>query len=221
MIPLVTIFERLQARHGPRHWWPAENPFEVCAGAILTQNTNWGNVEKALANLKAAGRLSPEGISSLPPDQLAALIRSAGYFNAKARSLQEFAGFLLQTAQGDLARLFAGDWQLLRQQLLSVRGIGPETADSMLLYAGQQPSFVVDAYTRRIFSRLGLVDPTISYELLRTFCMERLPPEVPLYNEFHALLVEHGKQHCRPCPRCGDCCLADCCAFSLSAPLSA
>lgn len=210
---LLDIFERLLAHYGPLRWWPAETPFEVCIGAILTQNTNWGNVEKALANLKAAGRLSPEGISSLPHDGLAALIRPAGYFNAKARSLGAFVSFLHQAAQGDLARLFAGDWQLLRQQLLAVRGIGPETADSMLLYAGHQPSFVVDAYTRRILSRLGLVDPTISYELLRSFCMGRLPPEVPLYNEFHALLVEHGKQHCRPHPRCTDCCLADCCGY--------
>lgn len=216
MMPLMVVFEQLQARYGPRHWWPAESPFEVCIGAILTQNTNWANVEKALANLKTAGRLSPYGISTLPPDQLAALIRPAGYFNAKARSLGEFVSFLHQTAQGDLVRLFAQDWQLLRHQLLAVRGIGPETADSILLYAGHQPSFVVDAYTRRILSRLGLVGTAIGYEQLRSFCMERLPLEVPLYNEFHALLVEHGKQHCRPRPRCLDCCLADCCAFRQS-----
>lgn len=217
MTHLSAIFERLLAHYGPRSWWPAETAFEVCIGAILTQNTNWSNVEKALANLKSAGRLSPQGISSLLSDQLAALIRPAGYFNAKARSLQEFVDFLRLTAQDDLGQLFARDWLLLRQQLLAVRGIGPETADSILLYAGHQPSFVVDTYTRRILSRLGLVDPAINYELLRSFCMERLPPEVPIYNEFHALLVEHGKQHCRPRPRCGDCCLANWCAFRQSA----
>lgn len=208
---LVTIFDRLLARYGHRHWWPGETPFEVCVGAILTQNTNWSNVEKAIANLRAADCLSAQAIASLPPGELAALIRPAGYFNVKAQRLQEFVGFLLAHAQGDLNRLFTLDWHLLRHQLLAVRGIGPETADSMLLYAGNQPSFVVDTYTRRIFSRLGLVDETIAYEPLRSLFMEHLPADSALYNEYHALIVEHGKQVCRPRPRCGACCLADGC----------
>jgi len=208
MTMLTTIFERLLERYGHREWWPAESPFEVCVGAILTQNTNWGNVEKAIANLKAADCLTPSAIATLPPQELAALIRPAGYFNVKARRLQSFCTSALAAGQGDLERLFAQDWRQLRQWLLAVNGIGPETADSMLLYAANRPSFVVDAYTRRIFSRLGLVDETIAYEPLRSFCMQQLPEDPALYNEFHALIVEHGKQQCRPRPRCADCCLA-------------
>lgn len=210
-----SIFQRLLEHYGPRDWWPADSPFEVCVGAILTQNTNWGNVEKAIANLKAADRLTPSAIASLPPQELAALIRPAGYFNVKARRLQSFCSFVLEAAHGDLARLFAQDWQQLRQWLLAVNGIGPETADSILLYAANQPSFVVDAYTRRIFSRLGLVDEAIAYEPLRSFCMQQLPPDRQLYNELHALIVEHGKQHCRPRPRCEGCCLAAQCHYRL------
>ena len=215
----LTIFDRLLMQYGQRHWWPGETPFEVCVGAILTQNTNWGNVERALANLKGAGRLSPRGISQLPPDELAALIRPAGYFNVKARRLQALVAFILQEADGDLDRLFLQDWRPLRDRLLAVRGIGPETADSILLYAGNQPSFVVDAYTRRIFSRLGMVEETIGYEPLRAFFMEQLPTDLQLYNEYHALLVEHGKQACRTRPRCQDCCLAACCPASQTASI--
>lgn len=219
-MPLIKLFERLLDCYGHRQWWPAESPFEVCVGAILTQNTNWGNVEKALANLKEAGRLSPQGISTLLPDELAALIRPAGYFNVKARRLQEFVGFLMAQTGGALQRLFAMDFRQLRPLLLAVRGIGPETADSMLLYAGNQPSFVVDAYTRRIFSRLGLVDEGIGYEALRRFFMESLPSDAALYNEYHALIVEHGKQICRPRPRCERCCLAVWCAYRCDAAQS-
>ncbi len=211
MTQLLTIFDRLLAQYGQRHWWPGETPFEVCVGAILTQNTNWGNVERAIANLKEAGRLSPPGIAQLPPDELAALIRPAGYFNVKAGRLQAFVAFILQAADGDLDRLFLRNWPALRDMLLAVRGIGPETADSILLYAGNQPSFVVDAYTRRIFNRLGLVDETIAYEPLRAFFMGHLPADAQLYNEYHALLVEHGKQACRTRPRCTGCCLATLC----------
>jgi len=208
---LQKVFSTLLTTYGPRHWWPGETPFEVCVGAILTQNTNWGNVEKAIANLKAADRLSITGMHSLVPDELAALIRPAGYFNVKARRLQAFTGFVQQNYHGSLDRLFTGPWQETRQELLAVKGIGPETADSILLYAGQKPSFVVDAYTRRIFSRLGLVDNQVSYDRLRDYFMDRLPLDTALFNEYHALIVELGKQTCRPKPQCRDCCLLGSC----------
>ncbi|WP_277057508.1 endonuclease III domain-containing protein [Trichlorobacter lovleyi] len=211
---LDRIFTTLLERYGPRHWWPGETPFEVCVGAILTQNTNWGNVEKAIANLKAADRLSVTGIADLLPAALAALIRPAGYFNVKAVRLQAFTTFLQQQYQGSLDRLFAAPWQQTRTELLAVKGIGPETADSMLLYAGHKPSFVVDAYTRRIFSRLGLVDERISYDGLRRHFMDRLTLDTALFNEYHALLVELGKQACRPRPQCSSCCLAAQCSYN-------
>jgi len=208
---LQNIFNALLTTYGPRHWWPGETPFEVCVGAILTQNTNWGNVEKAIVNLKAVDRLSITGIATLLPDELAALIRPAGYFNVKAARLQAFTAFLLQEYHGSLDQLFAGPWQVTRQELLAVKGIGSETADSILLYAGQKPSFVVDAYTRRIFSRLGLVNEQISYDRLRDYFMDRLALDTVLFNEYHALIVELGKQACRPKPQCSACCLAASC----------
>lgn len=209
--PLTKIFTILLNCYGPRHWWPGDTPFEVCVGAILTQNTNWGNVEKAITNLKSAGRLSVEGLASLAPEQLATLIRPAGYFNVKAVRLQTFVRFLQEQHQGKLEQLFNGPWQETRNQLLSVKGIGPETADSILLYAGNKPSFVVDSYTRRIFNRLGLVDEQCSYDDLRQFFMDRLPHETALFNEYHALIVELGKAVCRPRPRCDSCYLTDIC----------
>ncbi|WP_265553143.1 endonuclease III domain-containing protein [Trichlorobacter lovleyi] len=215
---LDRIFAVLLEQYGPRHWWPGESPFEVCVGAILTQNTNWGNVEKAIANLKAAGRLSVAGIAGLLPDALAALIRPAGYFNIKAARLQAFVGFLLDQYDGSLDRLFAGPWQHTRAELLAVKGIGPETADSILLYAGHKPSFVVDAYTRRIFSRLGLVDEQISYDGLRRHFMDSLASDTALFNEYHALIVELGKQVCRPRPHCNRCCLAEQCPYNAISP---
>jgi endonuclease III related protein len=208
---LQKVFDALLAQYAPRHWWPGETPFEVCIGAILTQNTNWGNVEKAITNLKAADRLSITGIATLMPDELAALIRPAGYFNVKSARLQAFTAFVLQRYHGSLDQLFAGPWQATRHELLMVKGIGPETADSILLYAGQKPSFVVDTYTRRIFSRLGLVDDQISYDRLRDYFMDRLPLDTALFNEYHALIVELGKQACRPKPQCAACCLSTNC----------
>lgn len=204
----IDIFNALLNHYGPRHWWPAETPFEVCIGAILTQNTNWGNVEKAIANLKQAGQLSATGIASMSDAELAAMIRPAGYFNVKSARLKEFVRFLQQNHHGSLERLFTEPWQQTRTQLLAVKGIGPETADSILLYAGEKPSFVVDTYTRRIFSRLGLVAEEIAYEELRRFFMDCLPLSAALYNEYHALIVELGKQVCRPKPHCQKCCLS-------------
>ncbi|WP_298438303.1 endonuclease III domain-containing protein [Geobacter sp.] len=202
---LREIFNLLLDRYGPRHWWPAETPFEVCVGAILTQNTNWGNVEKAIANLKRERLLSPEALRELPAERLAEVIRPAGFFNVKGARLKEFVGFLFARYGGSLERMLGGEWQELREELLGVRGIGRETADSILLYAGGKPTFVVDAYTRRLFSALGLVDPRADYEAVRALFMENLPPDVPLFNEYHALIVEHCKEHCRKTPRCGGC----------------
>ncbi len=210
MITLKEIFTRLSAVYGPRHWWPAETPFEVCVGAILTQNTNWGNVEKAIANLKNAELLDPQRLAVIPEEQLALLIRPAGYFNVKARRLKDFVAFLFQRYEGKLGSLFDVSIEEARQALLEVRGIGPETADSILLYAGNMPSFVVDAYTRRIFSRIGFVPDNIGYEQLRSFFMENMPVMTALFNEYHALIVEHGKLVCRPRPNCHNCCIAEC-----------
>lgn len=202
---LIAIFERLARHFGPRHWWPAETPFEVCVGAILTQNTNWGNVEKAIANLRRAGLLTPESLRDTPPEELAAVIRPAGFFNVKSRRLHEFVAFLFARHQGNLEQMFAGDWRALREELLRVRGIGPETCDSIILYAGHKPTFVVDAYTRRVFAHLGLVTPQAPYDEVRVFFMDHLPPDVGLFNEYHALIVEQAKTYCRTSPRCTGC----------------
>lgn len=208
---LLQIYGMLLEQYGPQYWWPAETPFEVCIGAILTQNTSWSNVEKAIASLKAADLLTVSAIAGLEPSVLAALIRPAGYFNVKAVRLQQFVRFLQTQHQGCLEHLFAGPWQETRAELLAVKGIGPETADSILLYAGHKPSFVVDTYTRRIFSRLGLVTPESGYHVVRDFFMHNLPQDCALFNEYHALLVAHAKQACRTQPRCAACCLAPAC----------
>jgi len=210
---LLEIFDTLLAAYGPRFWWPADSPFEVCVGAILTQNTNWGNVEKAIANLKREGLLSPVGLRDISTAQLAELIRPAGYFNVKSARLKDFIAWLFSEQRGSLADMFAGDWRALRVDLLQVRGIGPETCDSILLYAGHKPSFVVDAYTKRLFSRLGLISPTASYDAVRDLFMENLPADVELYNEYHALIVEHCKERCRTRPLCGECVLRVRCEY--------
>lgn len=202
---LLAIYDLLLDRYGPRHWWPAESPFEVCVGAILTQNTNWGNVEKAITNLKREGLLSPEALRDLPAEHLAETIRPAGYYNLKSARLKDFVGYLFARYGGSLERMFAGEWRELREELLGVRGIGRETADSILLYAGGKPTFVVDAYTKRLFSALGLVNSRADYETVRALFMDNLPDDVRLFNEYHALIVEHCKEHCRKTPRCAGC----------------
>jgi endonuclease III related protein len=212
---LLEVFDTLLAAYGPRFWWPADTPFEVCVGAILTQNTNWGNVEKAIANLKRAGLLSPEGLRDIPTEQLAELIRPAGYFNVKSARLKDFIGWLFSAQRGGLADIFSGDWKELRVDLLQVRGVGPETCDSILLYAGHKPSFVVDSYTKRLFSRLGLISPTASYDEVRNLFMENLPADVELFNEYHALIVEHCKERCRTRPLCEECFLRVRCEYYL------
>ncbi len=203
---LKEIYTRLFQALGPQGWWPGETAFEVCVGAILTQNTNWQNVERAIANLKAAGVLSPEALYDLPEEMLAEMIRPAGYFRVKARRLKNFIHFLMDRHQGDLKSLFSLPLEEARQQLLGVSGIGPETADSILLYAGGLPTFVIDAYTRRILLRHGLATEELSYEDLREMFMRALPPDPKLYNEYHALLVAVGKRFCRPRkPLCATC----------------
>jgi len=202
---LREMFDRLIAHYGPQHWWPAETPFEVIVGAILTQNTNWTNVEKAIANLKAARTLEPAALGQLSVERLAELIRPAGYFNIKAARLRHFLDWLLDRFGGNLDTMFACGTDVLREELLAIKGIGPETADSILLYAGGKLSFVVDTYTHRVMTRHQLIDADAGYEELKAFCEDHVPAEVDLYNEFHALLVNVGKDFCRPKPKCSAC----------------
>ncbi len=208
---LLTLYERLHAHYGPQGWWPAETPFEMAIGAILTQATAWANVERAIANLKAAAALSPAALAALPEEELAALIRPAGYFRAKARKLKAFVSVLADEFGGELGRLLALPTAQLRARLLAIYGVGPETADSIALYAGGHPLFVVDAYTRRLFHRLGWAAERATYDELQSLFAAHLPAEAPLFNEYHALIVRHGKEVCRRRPRCACCVLADLC----------
>jgi len=208
----MELFEALLKRYGALHWWPADTPFEVCVGAILTQNTNWGNVEKAIANLKREGLLSVDALWEIDQERLAELIRPSGFFNVKSARLKWFLGWLLER-YSSLDAMFSGDWRLLREELIAVRGIGPETCDAILLYAGGKPSFVVDAYTRRLFSRLGLVREDDDYHQVRALFMNVLPPDVALFNEYHALIVEQCKRHCKKKPNCDGCPLRGICTL--------
>ncbi|KRT56058.1 endonuclease III domain-containing protein [endosymbiont of Ridgeia piscesae] len=201
---LRTAYSQLLQRYGPQHWWPADSAFEVMVGAVLTQNTAWSNVERAIQNLKAIEALDLHQIDRMPPDELAQLIRPAGYFNVKARRLKHLCSFLRAHA-GQLQPLSD---KALRRAFLSVNGIGPETADDILLYAFERPVFVIDAYTRRIFSRLGMVPAHSAYEALRLAFERALGPDPELFNEYHALIVRHAKEACRKQPDCTVCCLA-------------
>lgn len=196
--------------HGAQHWWPGDTPFEIMVGAVLTQNTAWTNVERAIANLKAAGALTPAAIVAAHPKRLAAWLKPSGYFNIKARRLKAFCRWLLE--QGGEIALATRDTQDLRAALLDVYGVGPETADDILLYAFARPVFVIDAYTRRLFGRLGLIAGTEPYEDLRAAFERALGPDLALFNELHALIVAHAKDICRPKPRCDSCCLARRCS---------
>ncbi|MBI2878239.1 MAG: endonuclease III domain-containing protein [Candidatus Rokubacteria bacterium] len=202
---LVGLYQALRDAFGPQHWWPARSAFEVVVGAILTQNTAWANVERAIANLRAAGALSPQALRDLPLPELARLVRPSGYFNIKARRLRAFIAHLWRRHDGDLRRMLRQPADRLRAELLAIPGIGPETADSILLYAAGRPVFVVDAYTRRILARHRLVPPRIDYEALRAFFEGHLPHDPALFNEYHALLVRVGKEFCRARPRCEAC----------------
>jgi len=215
---LIDIYRRLLDRFGPQHWWPAEEPFEVIVGAILTQSAAWGNVEKAIDNLKRAEALSPGKLRRLQLPRLAKLVHPCGYYNAKALKLKSFAFWLGNHYDDDLDRLFAGDTDDLRQQLLSVHGVGQETADSILLYAAGKPVFVIDAYTRRILSRIGLGPEKDSYADYQAFFMDNLTADTEMFNEYHALLVRLGKDVCRRRPLCPQCCLSDICQFYAANP---
>ena len=211
---LKEIYQRLLARYGWQHWWPADEPFEVMVGAILTQRTAWRNAEKAIDGLRAAGALSPGAMRRMPLTELAQTIRSCGYYNAKALKLRSLADWLDNDYGDDLDRAFASGAGELCHKLLSVRGIGPETADSIILYAAAKPIFVIDAYTRRIINRLGLTPADNSYAAYQQLFMSHLPVDTGLFNEYHALLVHLGKDACRRKPLCRRCCLKDICRFA-------
>ena len=208
-ITLSGVYRRLFAIHGRQHWWPGDSPFEIMVGAVLTQNTAWTNVEKAIANLKQARALSPEAIVKAHPRRLAAWLRPSGYFNVKAKRLKAVCRWLIE--QGGVKKLERLRTHELRHALLSVHGVGPETADDILLYAFDRPVFVIDAYTRRIFSRLGVIQGNEDYETLRQWFEDGLGPAAPLFNEYHALIVIHGKDVCKKRPLCESCCLAGHC----------
>jgi len=203
---LLEFYDELSARLGPQHWWPAQTRFEVIVGAILTQATAWGNVERAIGNLRRGRLLSPQAIARVSAAQLQRHVRPAGYFRQKARKLKGFVRFLEQNFSGSLTRMLRTPTEQLRTMLLGVHGIGPETADSILLYAGKRPVFVVDGYTRRILARHGLASEKASYEELRAIFERNIPRDARRYNEYHALLVAVGKHWCRrQAPRCDVC----------------
>ena len=202
---LMNIYRKLYKAYGPRHWWPGETPFEVMVGAILTQNTSWKNVEKAIQKLKENGFLNPKGIHRLKTGPLASLIRSSGYYRIKAERLKVFVNFLFEHYDGNINRMRKEEIKTLREKLLGVKGIGPETADSILLYGLKKPIFVVDAYTQRVLSRHGLISERASYEEVQKLFMDHLPLDEKLFNEYHALLVHLGKNVCKKSPECDIC----------------
>ena len=200
------VFDHLYDRLGPQGWWPAETPFEGAVGAILTQNTAWSNVERAIAGLKAAGLLAPRAIAEADDEVLADCIRPAGYFNVKAQRLKALCAFLLEAGDDGRLAVFAEEGTAaIRDRLLAVKGVGAETADSILLYALGRPVFVVDAYTGRIFQRLGLLEPDLGYGAIQARFEAHLPRDRALFNEYHALIVAVGKDFCKPKPRCPGC----------------
>ncbi|AQU06540.1 endonuclease [Dehalococcoides mccartyi] len=210
---LADIYQRLLKKYGPQHWWPAESRFEMMAGAVLTQSAAWTNVEKAISRLKEANLLSAEAILQAADSALAESIRPSGYFNVKVRKLKALSNWLQTGYGGQAEKLLEIESSVLRNELLSVWGIGEETADSILLYACGKPVFVIDAYTRRIFSRLGLTEKEAGYDHLQRLFTANLAADAALYNEYHALIVRHAKEHCRVKPCCEGCVLKDVCRF--------
>ncbi len=202
---LGKIYRALYKAFGPQHWWPGDTPFEVAIGAILTQNTNWGNVEKAINNLKSHKALNAAALHRLNSKQLASLIKPAGYFNVKAKRIRSFLDFLRDRYRGSMKKMGAEDMQSLRPKLLDVHGIGPETADSILLYALEKPVFVIDAYTKRVLSRHGFVSKKAAYHEMQELFHENLSMDTQMFNEFHALFVKLGKNFCKPKPKCEGC----------------
>ena len=202
----LDVYKRLLDAFGPQHWWPAQSPFEVMVGAVLVQNTSWNNVIKAIENLRQADLLEPHALAAVAAEELEELIRPAGYFRIKARRLHNLIAFLVDRYDGSMEAMFQTDPAALREALLAVNGIGPETADSILLYAGNLPRFVVDTYTHRVLSRHGWIAFDADYHQLQQFFEDRLPGDAALFNEFHALLVRLGKDYCRKqSPRCAEC----------------
>jgi endonuclease III related protein len=209
MSHLLTVYERLYAAFGPQHWWPGGSPFEILVGAVLVQNTAWRNVERAIRNLHDAGVMNPDALYALPAEELAELIRPAGYFQVKARRLRNLLKLVIEEYGGSLNAMFAIDLVELREQLLGVHGVGPETADAILLYAGGLPTFVVDTYTHRVLARHGWIGYDAGYQEIKELCESSLPDDSALYNEYHALLVRVGKEYCRrAAPQCEACPLA-------------
>lgn len=203
---LYEIYERLYAYFGPQNWWPAETPFEVCVGAILTQNASWKNVKKAIENLKKNDLLEPKKLYEIPLNNLAEIIKPSGFYNLKAKRLKNFVKFLVEKYEGSLEKLFSKELYEVRKELVSIKGLGKETVDSILLYAGNFPIFVVDAYTYRILNRHHLVPEETTYEEIQALFMENLPHNSQLFNEFHALLVACGKEFCKKKePLCNAC----------------
>ena len=203
---LYSIYRKLYRAFGPQHWWPGDTPFEIAVGAILTQNTNWTNVEKAIKNLKSNHALSAQALHNIPPGELAELIRPAGYFNVKTKRLKSFIAFLINKYNGSMKKMTHKGIVSLREELLSIHGIGPETADSIILYALDKPVFVIDAYTKRVLSRHGIMDYSDSYDAFQAHFHDSLKKDVRLFNEFHALFVRTGKTFCkRQNPSCVKC----------------
>lgn len=209
------VYERLYARFGPQHWWPADSPFEVIVGALLMAQTAWRNAEAAIANLKRAGLFDPHGLAKAPIQTIRRLVKPAGLYRSKPRRLKAFCEHLVRVADGDLTRFFARPFETVRAELLSLPGVGPETADSILLYAGNFPTFVVDAYTIRIGRRLGLFDEE-RYGAVKAYFESHVLRDLALFREYHALFVAHGKEICRPRPRCEACPVRDLCAYYTS-----
>ena len=202
---LALIYKKLYACFGPQHWWPGETPFEVAVGAILTQNTNWTNVEKAIANLKKDKVLNPKALHDMSQASLSALIRPAGYYNIKAKRLKNFVALLINEYHGNMSRIAKEDLSSIRKKLLLVNGIGPETADSIILYALEKPVFVIDAYTKRVLSRHNILAHEASYDTFQDLFHLKLREDISLFNEYHALFVRLAKENCRTKPICSGC----------------
>jgi len=203
---LLEAYERLLAAFGPQHWWPGDSPFEIMVGAVLVQNTAWRNVERAIDNLREAGVMEPRALYALPPAELAELIRPAGYYQLKARRLRNLLKFVVEEFDGTLDAMFSTSPSTLRERLLSISGIGPETADAILLYANGLPTFVADTYTHRILARHGWIGYEADYDEIKDYFESVLPADAPLFNEFHALLVRVGKDYWkRTAPKCESC----------------
>jgi endonuclease-3 related protein len=205
---LLKMYELLNGYFGDLHWWPADDPFEVMVGAILTQNTAWTNVEKAIQALRKSRLLTPAALFCIPEDELARIIRPSGYYRLKAGRLKAFVRFMMMEYSGNVETMKVEDFTLLRDKLLGVKGIGPETADSILLYACQKPVFISDAYTRRILLRHGMIGNDADYHSIQALFMDHLPPDVALFNRYHALIVNTGKTFCRRTAECTACPLA-------------